>query len=512
MGEAETGQRAGRKEWLALAVLALPTLLVSLDTFVMLLALPHLSEGLGAGSTEQLWIMDVYGFMVAGFMVTMGTLGDRIGRRKLLLIGAAAFGICSILAAYSSSPLMLIVARAALGIAGATLAPSTLSLIMVMFHDRRQRATAVGIWAGVFTVGAIIGPLVGGAMLDHFWWGSVFLLGVPAMVVLLAVGRVLLPEYRDVTAGRLDLTSVAFSLAAILPIIYGLKEIARLGWRPVPIAVLVFGLVMGWIFLRRQRRLADPLVDLGLFRHRGFSVTLTGMLMYSMLSGGTMVFIAQYFQLVAGLSPLRAGLALVPGMVAAIIGFQVAPLLARRIRPAFLFAGGLAVSVCGMLIVTQASATDGLVLVMIGFAVTSIGAGPLVSLGTNIVIGAAPPEKAGSASGIAQTGNEFGYALGIAVLGSIGAAAYRAGLPADTIAAARDSITSALAAAQELPGKAGADLVALAQQAFTSSLHTVALVSGVLLAAIALLILARLRHLPRLNATQEEEQPVAHGS
>jgi MFS transporter, DHA2 family, multidrug resistance protein len=504
-----TGRLAGRREWLALVVLALPTLLVSVDVFVMLLALPHIGRGLGAGSTEQLWIMDVYGFMVAGFMVTMGTLGDRIGRRRLLLIGAAAFGVCSVLAAYSTSPLTLIVARAALGIAGASLAPSTLSLITVIFHDARQRASAIGVWAGVFTVGAIIGPLVGGFMLDHFWWGSVFLLGVPAMVVLLAVGPFLLPEYRDVSAGRLDLSSVGLSLAAILPIVYGLKEIARHGWQPVPIGVLIVGLAAGVVFLRRQGRLADPLVDLGLFRHRGFSVTLTGMLMYSMLSGGTMVFIAQYFQLVAGLSPLRAGLALLPGMVAAIVGFQVAPLLARRIRPAYLFAVGLAVAVGGMLIVTQASVTGGLTTVMIGFATTCIGAGPLVSLGTNIVIGAAPAEKAGSASGIAQTGNEFGYALGIATLGSIGAAAYRAHLPAGTPGPARDSITGAITTAQQLSSAAGDHLITTAQQAFTTSLHTVAVVSAALLAALALLILARLRRLPPISATQEEDPDTA---
>jgi DHA2 family multidrug resistance protein-like MFS transporter len=220
MSKTEIGRRASRREWLALAVPALPTLLVSLDTFVMLLALPHISEGLGADSTQQLWVMDVYGFMVAGFMITMGTLGDRIGRRKLLLIGAAAFGICSLLAAYSTGPVMLIVARAAPGIAGAMVTPSTLSLIMAIFHDSRQRASAVGIWAGVFTVGAIIGPLVGGVLLSNFWWGSVFLLGVPVMALLLVAGPMLLPEYRDDSAGRLDLTSVALSLAAILPIVY----------------------------------------------------------------------------------------------------------------------------------------------------------------------------------------------------------------------------------------------------------------------------------------------------
>jgi len=503
-----TPARAGRREWIALAVLALPTLLVALDTFVMLLALPHLSRDLGASGTEQLWIMDVYGFMVAGFLITMGTLGDRIGRRRLLLIGAAAFGVTSVLAAYSVNPIMLILARGVLGIAGATLTPSTLALIMNLFRDPKQRAAAVGMWVGCFTAGAIVGPLAGGALLDHFWWGSVFLLGVPAMVLLLVAGPVLLPEYRDPNAGRLDLASVALSLAAILPIIYGLKELARQGWRPVPIAVLVAGLVVGVLFLRRQRRLADPLLDLSLFTRRAFTITLTGMLMYSMLTGGTMVFVAQYFQLVTGLSPLGAGLALLPSMAAAIVSYQVSPQLAHRIRPAVLFPAGLAIAVAGLLVITQARGSSGPLTLMIGFTLASIGGGPLVSLGINLVISAAPAEKAGSAAGIAQTGNEFGYALGIATLGSIGTAVYR-GRIIDAPNVARESITAAVAAAQKLPGQAGTELLQHARGAFTSAVHVVALTSAILLAILAVVILAGLRRVPRTGTTQPSADPHA---
>jgi len=495
-----TPARAGRREWIALAVLALPTLLVALDTFVMLLALPHLSRDLGASGTEQLWIMDVYGFMVAGFLVTMGTLGDRIGRRRLLLIGAAAFGVTSVLAAYSVNPIMLILARAALGIAGATLTPSTLALIMNLFRDPKQRAAAVGMWVGCFTAGAIIGPLAGGALLDHFWWGSVFLLGVPAMVLLLVAGPILLPEYRDPHAGRLDLTSVALSLAAILPIIYGLKEVARQGWRPAPIAVFVAGVAVGVLFLRRQRRLADPLLDLSLFTRRSFTITLTGMLMYSMLAGGTMVFVAQYFQLVAGLSSLRAGLALLPATVAAIVSYQVCPRLAQRVRPAVLFPAGLAVTIGGLLIVARAHPSSGLLGLIIGFTLASVGGGPLVSLGTNLVVGSAPVEKAGSAAGIAQTGNELGYALGIAVLGSIGAAAYRGQMTGDM--PGRESLTAAVEAAQRLPGTVGAELLQHAQGAFTGALHVVALVSAALLAVLAVVIRTGLGHLRPIGESQ----------
>jgi DHA2 family multidrug resistance protein-like MFS transporter len=421
-----TATRAGRREWVGLAVLALPTLLVSLDVFVLVLALPKLAADLHADSTEQLWIMDTYGFMVAGFMVTMGTLGDRIGRRKLLLIGATAFGLASVLAAFSTTAAMLIAARAVLGIAGATLAPSTLALIGTMFTDARQRASAIGIWAGCFTVGAIIGPMVGGVLLEHFWWGSVFLLGVPAMVLLLVIGPKLLPEYRDETAGRLDLPSVALSLAAILPGVYGVKELARDGVHPLPLAALVVGGIVGYVFVKRQRSLDEPLIDFGLFAAKAFRTTLAGMLLFSMLGGTTMLFVAQFFQIAQRLSPVGAALGLLPGMVASTISFLVAPVLARRFRPGALIAGGVALAALGMVVLVFVDASAGPVWPALGFAVTSLGVGPMVALGTDLVVGSVPPRKAGAAASLAQTVNEFGYSLGLATVGTLGNAVVRA--------------------------------------------------------------------------------------
>jgi DHA2 family multidrug resistance protein-like MFS transporter len=273
-----SGPRAGRREWIGLAVLALPILLLSLDLSVLYLALPHLSADLGASSTQQLWIVDIYGFMIAGLLVTMGTLGDRIGRRKLLLIGASAFGGPSVAAAFSTSAEMLIATRALLGIAGATLMPSTLALISNMFTDPGQRATAIGVWASCFAAGAAIGPIIGGVLLVFLWWGSVFLLGVPVMLLLLVTAPLLLPEYRDTHAGRLDLTSVALSLAAILPVIYGLKELAKDGIETLPIVAMVAGAAFGIVFVLRQRRLTSPLLDLRLFGSRSFSAALGIML------------------------------------------------------------------------------------------------------------------------------------------------------------------------------------------------------------------------------------------
>ena len=312
MAGTSPASRAGRREWVGLAVIALPCLLYSMDLTVLNLALPALTADLRPSPTQLLWIVDIYGFLVAGLLITMGTLGDRIGRRRLLFVGAAAFAGASLLAAFSTSAEMLIVARALLGVAGATLAPSTLSLISNMFADAQQRTVAIGVWIMSFSVGGAIGPLVGGLLLEYFWWGSVFLLAVPVMVLLLAVGPRLLPEYRDPGAGRIDLPSAALSLVAVLLVIYGLKQMAQngLGW--VPALSIVAGLVLGTAFVRRQRSLDVPLIDLGLFRVPAFSAALVVNLLAFFVAFGAFLSIAQYLQLVVGLSPFEAGSWTVP--------------------------------------------------------------------------------------------------------------------------------------------------------------------------------------------------------
>lgn len=415
-------KKATRREWIGLAVLALPTLLLSVDIGVLYLALPRLSVDLGADSTQQLWIVDIYSFLLAGFLVTMGTLGDRAGRRRVLLIGAAGFGLASVAAAFSTSPEMLIASRAALGVAGATLMPSTLALIRNMFPDPAELGRAIGAWFSCFLGGILLGPVVGGLLLDHFWWGSVFLLGVPVMVLLLAIGPFLLPEYRDDSAGRLDPASVALSLATILPAVWGLKELARSGWSVPPAAAIVAGFALGTLFVRRQRRLADPLLDLALFRMSRFTPALTVQLLAGVVMAGISFEAALYLQTVQGLDPLHAGLWLVPQNLAMIVGLNVAPRLAARLSTSTAMAIGFGLGAAGLAILTQA---DSVALLSTGLAVTCLGIGLPMALAMNLLMGSAPPEKAGSVASISETGSEGGIALGVAVLGSLGAAVAR---------------------------------------------------------------------------------------
>jgi MFS transporter, DHA2 family, multidrug resistance protein len=462
---ADAPPRATRREWLGLAVLALPTLLSAMDFSVLFLALPRLSADLRPSGSQLLWITDIYGFMVAGFLVTMGALGNRIGRRRLLTAGAAAFGLASAAAAYSASPPMLIAARALLGIAGATLMPSTLGLISAMFRHPGQRTSAVSLWAACLLAGTAIGPVAGGALLQFFWWGSVFLIGLPVMAVLMIAAPLLLPEHRDPAGGRLDLVSVALSLAAVLPAVYGLKTLVRSGLTGPAVLTLAAGLACGALFVRRQRSAASPLLDLRLFRYRAFTAAVGILLAAGAVSGGIGFLFAQYLQLVAGLSPLRAGLWSLPDTAAMIACSLLCPLAVRRIQPGYVIGGGLAISAAGFWLLTQVHAGPGPAVAVAGVVIVFTGVTPAWVLGTDLIIASVPPEAGGSASSVSETASELGVALGVAVLGSIAAAANR------------------VQVARAVP----------ARQAFTDGLGTAAAASVAVAAALALLAVILLR-------------------
>ncbi len=505
--------RAGRREWVGLLVLALPCVVYAMDLTVLNLALPALSEDLQPTSSQLLWIVDIYGFLVAGLLITMGTLGDRIGRRRVLLIGAAGFGLASVFAALATSAEMLIAARALLGVAGATLAPSTLSLIRNMFHDPQQRTVAIGVWITSFSVGAAIGPLVGGLLLESFWWGSVFLPALPVMGLLLAVGPRLLPEYRDPEAGRLDLIGAGISLAAVLAVIYALKQVAQEGVGWTAAIFIVAGLATGSAFVRRQQRLADPLIDLRLFRLPEFNAALAANTFGFFVNFGIAVFIAQYLQLVLGLSPLEAGLWTVPYAGAFIVGALLSSVLVRRLEAAWVIAGGLALAGAGFVVLTQVDGESSLAILVTGAVVFAFGLAPVYTLAADMMVGAAPPERAGAAAGVAETSSEFGGALGIAVLGAAGTAVYRGEVeevvPAEVspgiAEAARDTLGAAVAAGEELPGPVAAELVDAAREAFTQAFQLAATLNAAIALAAAVVAAAMLRGV-RMRPEAEEDE------
>jgi DHA2 family multidrug resistance protein-like MFS transporter len=492
--------KAGRRQWLGLAILALPCVLYAMDGTVLDLAVPRIVAELAPSSSELLWILDIYGFVLAGSLITMGTLGDRIGRRRLLLAGAAAFGGISVLAAFSTSARMLIAMRALQGLAGATLAPSTLSLLHAMFVDKRQRAFAIGIWGASFSVGGALGPVLGGVLLEHFWWGSVFLLALPVMVLLLAAGPKVLPEVKDPHAGSIDLRSAALSLATILLAIFGVKEVARGGswW----LAGMPASALLGVAFVRRQRSLADPLIDLRMFTRRSFSAALaTNAIAVSVVFGCYML-ITQHLQLALGMSPLRAGTWMLPSMAGFTVGSMVAPLIARRVRPALVIAGGLVLASGGFLAMSQYPGIEGIVLGSISF---SLGLAPVLALGTGIIVGSAPAERAGAASGIAETSSELGGALGIALFGSFATVIYRSHLGAD-VPAGSDTLAGAVAIAAKLPGDRAARLLATSRHAFQHAFELSASAGAAVLLATAVLVVAVARA-ERATSGRAERDP-----
>ncbi|MFL5469991.1 MAG: MFS transporter [Gemmatimonadaceae bacterium] len=486
--------KATRREWIGLAVIALPCVLYAMDLTVLNLAVPHLSADLKPTSAQLLWILDIYGFMVAGSLITMGTLGDRIGRRRLLLIGAGAFGVASVVAAFSTSAEMLIATRALLGVAGATLAPSTLSLIRNMFRDPQQRTFAIGVWVTSYSVGGAIGPLLGGVVLQYFWWGAVFLRGVPVMALLLIVGPRLLPEYRDPNAKRLDLLSAALSLSAVLLVIFGLKRVAEHGVEAIALIPVVAGVVVGIVFVRRQRNLEHPLIELQLFKSHTFTAALATYMLATFAAFGAFVFIAQYLQLVLGLSPLMAGLWSLPSFLSFVIGSMIVPVLARRFSSPQLICAGLVIAAVGFVVLTQLERANPLAIIVTGSIIYSLGVSPVVILATDIIVSSAPVERAGAASAISETSSELGGALGIAILGSIATAVYRtsmidaipSGVAADAGEIARGTLGGATAVAAQLPAQLGTTLLESAREAFVQAFVATAAVNAVLVLATAI--------------------------
>ncbi|GAA1234631.1 MFS transporter [Prauserella halophila] len=474
-------------------------LTLSSDLTALFFTVPTLVEDLGASATESLWIVHAYGFLIAGFLITMGRVSDRVGARRLLLWGASVFAVLSVFAAFAWTPGVLVLARALLGVAGATLMPSLFSLLREMFRDDDQRRFAIAIMFSSFTIGGAIGPLLGGALVEAFWWGAIFLINVPPMALLVVLGALVLPERHESRVSRIDPSSVALSVTGMLAVVYGLQEIAagaegESASLPPGFSVflVVAGLAMLVLFVRRQRRLADPLFDLVLLKNRRVAASLLTLLLTGIGSVGLFFLFTQHLQWVGGFTPLVAGILTLPYIAADILGALAAPALARRWRTSSITVGGLLIVALGAVLTALAVADGRIPLLILAVAVIGVGHGAAMALLSDAIISSAPEDRVGSAAAAQEVGGELGAALGIAIGGMTGILVFRASLdrmlspdtPAELAGALRSSIHEAFAAAH---GNAGdsAPLVETIRDATGNGLLAYALLAAGLVAAAA---------------------------
>jgi DHA2 family multidrug resistance protein-like MFS transporter len=410
----------------ALVLLTLPSLLIAIDISVLAVALPRMAADLHPTPTELLWMNDIYGFMVGGAMVTMGTVGDRVGRRRLIMVCAAVFALASAVAAFADAPWMIIATRAVMGVAGAAIMPASMALIGRIYPDPKASVSAMGAYMTCFLTGMAVAPLIGGVLIERWWWGAVFLMGVPVMLLTVLAAPRVLPEFRAPDPGRLDLRSAALCLASILLVVYALKSLVNSGFGVTAAVAAIVGLGLGVVFVRRQNRLEHPLVDLGLLRRPGVARTMWVLLLTALVMGGTSLFVSFYLQSVQGLTPLVSALWLLPQMVSMMVASNLGPWLGRRLPPARIVAVCMALMAVGfVLFALVPGGPAGLAVLTVGTVLTTGGIGAAFPFLMNDVIGHAPPERAGSAASFAQTANEIGIALGLVVLGSVGTVAYR---------------------------------------------------------------------------------------
>lgn len=474
MSESGAAARDPRRWW-ALAALCLAVLIAAIDVTVLNVALPTLAVELRPTGTETVWMADVYSLVLAALLVTMGSLGDRWGRKRMLMWGASAFGVLSVATAFASDARTLILGRAAMGVAGAALMPSTLALIRSTFRDPRERTFAIGIWSTMAAAGEAIGPLVAGVLLEHFRWGSVFLANVPVCVLVVVIGSWSLRESRNPVPGPLDPESVVLSACGLLSLVAGIKLVAANGpgdgWALVAIGAGLVGVT--W-FVMRQLRLADPMIDMRLFRARTF----TGAVLADMLSvfglAGVLFMLSLDFQFVGGFSPLETGVLLLPAMLGAVVASPTTGQLIRWFGRRRVISGGLLLTAVGLAFLAEGSRGSGWTQA-VSLAMVGVGAGWSFTATAEAIMLAAPPERAGAASGVSETAYELGSALGIAVLGTLMTMVYRtslnlpAGLDPSEVAVSEDSIGGAIEIARNLPPGIGEQVVGAARDAFSNA-------------------------------------------
>ncbi|CAJ1578945.1 efflux MFS transporter LfrA [[Mycobacterium] wendilense] len=483
-----------RTAWVALAVLMLPVLLVAIDNTVLAFALPAIAEDFRPPATTQLWIVDVYSLVLAALLVPMGSLGDRIGRRRLLLIGATGFAVASAVAAFSPTAETLVAARALLGVFGAMLMPPTLSLIRNIFTEASARRLAIAIWASCFTAGSALGPIVGGVLLEHFHWGAVFLVAIPILLPLLILAPRVVPESRDPNPGPLDLISVTLAFVAMLPFVWAIKVAAHDGLSAVTVAAFALGIGTGVWFVRRQNRSATPMLDMTLFAYGPFSSSILANFLSIVGLIGFLFFISQHLQLVLGLSPLIAGLVTLPGALMSVAGGLAVVRLSRRFAPRTLIIAGLVLVSTGFLMILVFRHDLTVVAIIASFVVLELGVGVSQTVSNDTIVSSVPAAKAGAASAVSETAYELGAVVGMATLGTIFTAFYRANVevpaklsPAHSHAAG-ESIGGAVSVAEELPPALGERLLESARVAFDSGIAPTAAIAAGLTAAAAVAV------------------------
>ncbi len=489
--------------WLALAVLMLPVLLIAIDNTVLAFALPAIAEQFRPSAPTQLWIIDVYSLVLAALLVAMGSLGDRIGRRRLLMFGATGFAVASVGAAFAPNAEMLVAARALLGVFGAMLMPSTLSLIRNIFTDASARRLAIAIWASCFTAGSALGPIVGGALLQHFHWGAVFLVAVPLLLPLLVLLPRLVPESRDPHPGPLDLISVGLSLLAMLPLVWAIKAVAHDGLSTTAIAAATLAVAAAVVFVRRQNRSETPMLDMALFSYGPFSSSILANFLSIVGLIGFLFFTSQHLQLVLGLSPLAAGLVTLPGAIVSMIAGLYVVRLARRFAPQTLIVAGLILVSAGFLLILLFRHDLSVGAVIVSFVVLELGVGVSQTISNDTIVASVPAAKAGAASAVSETAYELGAVVGTATLGTIFSAFYRSnieltgGLTGEQSADARESIAGAVSVAGDLPPALANPLLESARAAFDSGIAPTSLIAAALTLTAAIAVLRSFRGSPR---------------
>lgn len=506
------------RDWWALAVLMLPVLLISIESTALNFALPAISRELNPSGTALLWMVDVYALVLAGLLVSMGSLGDRIGRRKLLMIGAIGFGLVSAATAFATTAEWVIVGRALMGVFGATLMPATLSLLRNIFLDANARRLAIAVWAAGFSGGAALGPIVGGFLLEHFTWGAVFLVAVPVLVPLLIATPFLVPESKDPNPGRIDVPSIVLSMLAMVPMVFGIKEAVAAGEPLLGGVSFAVGLLFGWAFVYRQNSIPNPMLDLSLFHNRGFSAGVAVNVIGNIALIGFIFMLTQYLQVVEGMSPLASGMTLIPALVLQVVAGFVAVALVRKFRSRTVIAAGMAMTTVGYLLSGAIDPGVTIYGVLVGLSFIGAGIGMAETISNDLILASAPAHRSGAASAISETGYEVGTVLGTSIIGGALTGFYQshlvlpAGLSAGQAELVHNTIGGAAETAEQITGRnpsLARDTLLAAESAFTSGMQLLGVVTAAGVALAAVLIFRALRH---VEATPEivAEDTTAH--